>query len=379
MLEDTSMEQLFERAYFFITEGRKENALALLDSIQSENEGQKRELAYLRAWCYVLDGLWDQAGQVLFSPGVSNETITDIRTLGQTERRRKAYYILVMGDVAVNLARYEEATRHYALCIKFLDERRMNDVNLRLRALLGLGLANTMTGYYPSALKYYKEALRVCGEDPRNEHLPTIYYGLCDVYRHQAQFEQALDYGKKALQLYTERGNKQLICQVRSILGRVYYQMGDFSAANSCYTESLALAMSVGSETMALNNYAALADLRLEEGKPEEAWRYCELALDHSAKVPRNNYVGMMYIVCGKVAESLAKGAEAQEQTEKAISYYEKAVEKLKITDARSDVLSEAYSRLAQILETTGRQDLALTYWRSAYAARSAPEDTSFS
>lgn len=379
MSENTSIEQLFERAYLFITEGRKENALALLDGIQPENEEQRREEAYLRAWCHVLDGHWDQAGQILFSPGVSKETITDIRSLGQTERRRKAFYILVMGDVAVNLAHFEQATRHYTQCIKFLDERRMNDPRLRLRALLGLALVHTLTGYHSSAIKYYTEALRVCGEDSRCEQLPDIYYGLCDAYRHQGQFERALDYGEKALKLYMERGNKQLECQVRSILGRVYYQMRDFASSNSYYTESLALAMSVGSETMTLNNYTALADLRLAEERPEEAWRYCEMALDYSPKVPRPYYVGMMYLVCGKVAEALAKDSEKQQQIKKAISYYEKAVEKLRGGETGSEVLSEAYSRLAQILEVSGRQDLALTYWRSAYAARSAPDDSSLS
>lgn len=239
--------------------------------------------------------------------------------------------------------------------------------NLLISVAVGLGLAQTLTGSFSRAIDSYMKALKICGEDARCEQLPDISYGLCDAYRHQGQCERALEYGKKVLQFSTERGKKQLECQVRHMLGRVYAQMGDFAASNSCYTESLILAVSVGSETMTLNTYTALADLRLAEEKPEEAWRYCEMALEYSPKVRLDSFVGMMYLVCGKVAEALSKGPEKQEQ---AISFYEKAVEKLQGGETGSEILSEAYRRLAQILEVSGQQDRALAYWRSAYAAR---------
>ncbi|HEU5382677.1 MAG TPA: tetratricopeptide repeat protein, partial [Ktedonobacteraceae bacterium] len=215
-------------------------------SITNGTQAQMREEAYWRAWSHAQDGQWDQAGQVLFSPEVSGETFPDLRVLGRTERRRKIYYTLAMGDVAVRLAHYEQAMFHYTQCITFLDERRMNNANLRVRALLGLGLTHLLTGYSVSALNYYTEALRVSGKDSCSEYVPDIYYGLCEISRHQPNDERALDYGKKALRLYIERGNKVLECQMRNILGRIYYQMGDFESSNACYTESLALAINVG-------------------------------------------------------------------------------------------------------------------------------------
>ncbi|HEU5382548.1 MAG TPA: hypothetical protein VFV38_44640, partial [Ktedonobacteraceae bacterium] len=275
-------------------------------------------------------------------------------------------YTLAMGDVAVRLAHYEQAMFHYTQCITFLDERRMNNANLRVRALLGLGLTHLLTGYSVSALNYYTEALRVSGKDSCSEYLPDIYYGLCEISRHQPHDERALDYGKKALQLYIERGNKGLECQMRNILGRIYSQMGDFEASNACYTESLALAMNVGSETMTLNNYIALADLCLAKGKSEEAWRYCALALDYRTKMPHPLSVGRMYLTCGKVAEALAKGAESQERMKQAIAYYKQAAEQLQNAGTSSDLLAEAYSRLAQVQEAAGYLHLALASWHSA-------------
>lgn len=60
-------------------------------SITNGTQAQKREEAYWRAWSYAQNGQWDQAGQVLFSPEVSGETIPDLRVFGRTERRRKIY------------------------------------------------------------------------------------------------------------------------------------------------------------------------------------------------------------------------------------------------------------------------------------------------
>ncbi|HEU5375183.1 MAG TPA: hypothetical protein VFV38_07080 [Ktedonobacteraceae bacterium] len=147
------------------------------------------------------------------------------------------------------------------------------------------------------------------------------------------------------MQFSTERGNKQLECQVRHMLGRVSSQMGDFAASNSCSMESLILAVSVGSETMTLNTCTALADLHLAEEKPEEAWRSCEMALEDRLTVQLDSFVGMMYLVCGKVAEALAKDPEKQEQIQKAVSYHEM----LRGGKTGSEILSEAYRPIVRV------------------------------
>lgn len=377
MSEYITAERLFQRAYLLIAEGHIENALAALDEIQAESLEQKREVAYLRAWCAMLRNRWDEAAHYILPQEISGETIEDLQELGRTERRRRPYYLLILGDVAANLWHYEQAIQHYTQCIKFLDERRMNDTNRRIRALLGLGLSHLETGYPTNALEYYQQALRLCNNDTRQPYLPHIYYGLSDTYCQLEHFDRALEYGKKALQLYTERGEKHYICRIRSLLGHMYRQVGNLQTANEFYTEALALAMSTESIGAIFTCLTALAELRLQENRPEDAWRYCEMALDYSSKVPRPYFMGKMYMICGRVMEARARkarGQEAQEAIERAVSYYEQAVKAFKQTDARPK-LAEAYSLLAHLLEESGRQDQAITVWKSAYAARAGFED----
>lgn len=381
MAENITNKQ-FNRIHLFISEGQLDEALAALRQIQPGKQEESHEIAYLRAWCSAESNRWDEAARFLLTAGVSEQALCDIQAQGQTERRRKAYYQVLMGDIAANLGHYEEGMRHYRRCLKSLDERRMNISTLRIRALQAMGALSVIMGFYDAALVHYEDALRLCSKEETHPNLPDIYYGLCDIYRHKGNFSPALEYAQKALQLYSDRKQQDMVGRMRTLLGRVCYQMRDFQEASTYYTEALELAMGSGSTIMILNNLVALADLRREEGELSEAWHYCEMALNYSSKLPpgTGHCMGMMYIVCGRVKQAKAEAAEGERAPEffkRAISFYEQAVQSLKETDARV-ALREAYQRLAQVLETCGQQDRAIAFWKSAYSTSSSSENFSF-
>src|SRR5437660_12794920 len=112
MSKMVEIDQLLHRAHLFITEGQEEEALATLSKISSEHPQDKLEIAYLNAWCYTLRGRWDEAAQFLLFTENPVVDYAEIQSAAQTERRRRAYYLLLLGNIAVNLGRYEEATRH---------------------------------------------------------------------------------------------------------------------------------------------------------------------------------------------------------------------------------------------------------------------------
>ncbi len=364
MSEHTIDNQVFQQARVFITEGRLEEALTILEEIQAADLPQRREVAYLRAWCYIQREQWDKAARILFSADTDEEFVSDIQSLGQTERRRRASYLLLLGNTAVDLGRYEEATRHYTRCIKFLDERRMNITNVRIKARCGLGFAYTQTGFYTVALTHYEDALRLCGEDTTRADLPEIYAGLCDIHRHLGHFAPALEYGKQALQLSLARADKPLEMRMYTALGHICSQTRDFRAAASYYTEALTLAISASSPVTILNIFTALADVRLEEGLLQEARHYCEQALAYVGSVQDDRCQGMFYLVYGKVTEAEANefgSKPAGNLLREALSWYQKAETALSTIRAAGAELAEVYGRLAQLLETSGQQAQAIT------------------
>src|SRR5882672_5713554 len=102
-------EQEFRRVHLMIEEGRIPEALAVLEQMQSADEKELKERAYLRAWCYSELEQWQDAARELPAAGVEDGEISSIEELGQTERRKRARYLLLLGAVAADRQRLEDA------------------------------------------------------------------------------------------------------------------------------------------------------------------------------------------------------------------------------------------------------------------------------
>lgn len=372
MSNASNVDQLFHRIHLFIAEGQVDMALATLAHVSANNPRQENEIAYVRAWCATLSGNWDAAAAFLHP----TREDTNLQVLGQTERRRRIYYLLLLGQWANKLGYYEEATRHYTQCIRLLDERRMNILSVRIQARCGLGYAYTQLGFYAIALAHYEDACQLSGPESTHPDTLDMYAGLCTAHRHLGHFEQALLYGEKALKLCTDQDNPDLAGRMHYLLGQAYYQMRSLTTATSHYTQALDLAKHVDQPECILNSLTALATVHLEAGQFEEAQRCYEQGLVYQARISDARLVGALYIIGGKIAEAGQQvGMSAQVAQEAALTCYQQAEVLLTSVEAKTE-LAEVYGRLAQLLEVSGRQNEALAYWKAAYALYARPEGT---
>ncbi len=373
MHDGPDTERLIYRAHLLMEDGRDELALAALKEIQSDDPEQQREIVYLSAWCHTRIGNWKEALSLL-SPLYTPDSVEDNWSdANHNERERRAFYLLCLGNAAVNLSRYEEASHHYTQCLKVLSERRVNLPKVRIKARYSLGMTCIMNGFYAVAIQHYQEALRLCKDDPDHEDLPDMYYGLCDAHRLLGNSDRAYTYGTMALSMYEKRGMRSKEGRIHNILGRVCFQMRNYHAATDHYMEALSIATIDNDQAMKMVNFTALADLRLAENRLDEAWRYCLQAQEVALGLNDHYLYGMMYIVCGKVAQAKgeqAGGKQRQELFEEATARFEKAKAHLSQTEART-TLAEVYGRLAQILEKSGHHQEAISYWKTAYKSLS--------
>jgi tetratricopeptide (TPR) repeat protein len=369
MHEQSDTERLMYRARLLMEEGQNDLALATLGEIQTDDPEQERQIAYLSAWCHTRLEHWTEALRLLsplYTPGNIEDNWNDVN---HNERERRAFYLLCLGNAAVNLSRYEEASQHYTQCLKVLSERRVNLPKVRIKARYSLGMTCTMTGFYALAIQHYEEALRLCKNDLDHEDLPDMYYGLCDAYRLMGKFERAYTYGVKALELYEKRGERTKEGRIHNLLGRICYQMREYREATDHYMEALSIATLDNSQVMKMVNFTALADLRLAEERLDEAERYCQRALEVAGGLNDHHLCGVMYLICGKVALAESEKAEGERHErlfKEARGLFEKAKEHLTQTQA-STFLAEVYGRLAQVLEMSGQEQEAITYWKTAY------------
>ena len=375
MHEIPDSERSIYRARLWIEEGQYDLALTTLQHIQTDDPEQERQMAYLSAWCHIRLEHWAEAQHVisqLYTPGSIEESWNDAK---HNERERRAFYLLCLGNAAINLNRFEEASQHYTQCLKLLSERRVNLPQVRIKARYSLGMTCSISGFYAMAIQHYEEALRLCQNNPDQEDLPEIYYGLCDANRLLGKFESAYTFGVKALELYEKRGMRTMEGRAQNMLGRICYQIREYDEAADHYLESLSIATLDNNQKMKMVNFTALADLRLAENRQEEAQRYCQLALEVADGMQDNYYLGLMYLTCVKVTLAESEQAEGEQHEilfSNARRLFEKAKEHLSQTQA-SVLLGEVYGRIAQMLEKSGQSQEAISYWKTAYESLSSP------
>src|SRR5437868_6110286 len=374
MSENQDIQRLLLRARLFLEEGQRDKALMVLETIDTESQEQRQEVDYLLAWGYTLAKRSEDALRVLSPlPDLAED---EGEQENRIDRGRLAQCFLRLGDTAVNLARYEDAAHHYTKCLKILQDKRIHLPLVQVKARYGLAMTHVMRELYAAAIQHYELALGLCLYIDDDEIIGNIYYGLSHVYRRTGNLIKAQLAGEKALELYERSGNQHMEGVTHNLLGNVSTQLGDYRQASDHFTEALAIATSCDSTRMVMVNCAALANLRLAEGRLEEAKRYCQRAQEMSGRFQDKDgqLTGSTYLVTGKVTHAEAQRAEGEQRQkllEETIKWFEKAKDKLAPTQSYADV-AELYGRWAQVLEELGQFQEAILCWKSGYEALSS-------
>jgi tetratricopeptide (TPR) repeat protein len=373
MLETPLFEQKLKRIRLKIEEGQEGEALETLDSLSAETSSkEERDIIFTRAWYFAHKEQWDKAVELL-SPYYNPEEIeANWHAASLKERERRAIYLLWLGNAAVNFSYYEDAAHYFSQCLKVLSMRRVHLPQVQVQALLGFATSCIPLGLFPSAIQHYEKALQVSMKERLTEELPHIYYGLADAHRLAGHFGEAYRFGKLALKIYQENGDRYHECRMLNLLGRVAYHLGDYRASADYYMESLSIATMDNYAGMLLINFVAMGDLRLDEGRFDEAREYCERAQSICSAIQEDNHVcGIMYMISGKVDQveaSQHQGQQASALLEEALAYYTRARSLFKRTQAHA-YLAEINGRLAEVYEALDRPEEALACWKYAFAA----------
>ncbi|MDQ2714253.1 MAG: tetratricopeptide repeat protein [Chloroflexota bacterium] len=373
----SEIETVLYRAQLLLEEGQLEAALAILESARPSEEMHQHERDYLLGWCYTRQQRWHEATHILLPLCNQDNTRgrdTEIKQLGKHSRREQlARSFLRLGDAAVNLSRYSDASRHYLECLRHLQHLRMSSASLHYKAHYGQGVAYLMLGLYEAALHHYQEALALYPAYEDEEELAHIYYGLCYTYRYSKQLIEARIAGEKALEIYERKAHWALAGRMRNLLGRICFLLGEFTEAADFYSQALTIATTERSFNMIVANYVALAELYLAEGRVAEARDCCQHAIDESVQIKDEHILGLTYFGLGKVSLAEARMPASAHEMRRALlndacTWFERAGSLLSRTQAYAD-LAELYGRWAEVLEDLGQAREAVHCWRQAFLA----------
>ncbi len=377
MSQNFDFSSILRRGRLLLEEGRSAAALSDLQEIHPAHEREQKELDYLLGWAYVQLRHWDEAVRVLSPYTLFIERERAIDSLNT--REIQGFCLLRLAEIAIQAAHYEEAGRHLLRALKVLHDRRVDLPMALIKAYYFRASTYEMRGLNAAAIQDYLQAMELCRAQDEPRELADIYNGLAEAYRISGLLIEAHETGRKALNLYRQLSDLRRQCEVLNRMGRTAFKLGDYNEAVDHYLEAMTIAGSdPKGDKMVMVNSTAIADLRLEQGRIDEAKRYCAMALEVSNRLKDPFLRGLTDIVIGKVTFAEARQAEGEDKRrllEETVACFAQAIDKLKTTQVQQHI-AEAYGYWAQALEAQGRHQDALGCWREAYNARSVARDS---
>ena len=153
---------------------------------------------------------------------------------------------------------------------------------------------------------------------PQDSLCQQVWYWAAEWYYDQQQYEQAADYGKKAIPLYRYDNDDKAACL--NILGCIYVRMGDIQHAAEYAKECLRIDMKSGDDNRISSSMNTVAGIYMAGHQPKEAEEYILGALEHAAKVNNPARKAVIMGMASEIYHSLG-------DDNKALSYAEQAYE----------------------------------------------------
>ncbi|CAF1457188.1 unnamed protein product [Adineta steineri] len=231
------------------------------------------------------------------------------------------------------------------------------------RGLGRLGNLLLKTGHFDKAEELHKVLL----EQPSNESDKGFYYNnLGTAKYHQGDYDQAIEYYEKALEIWEQTlpADHPSLATSYNNIGGVYVDMGEYSKALSFYEKAL----TIKEQTLPANHpslatsYSNIGLVYYNMGEYSKALLFFEKALKIQEKILPSNHpdLATSYSNIGSVYNSIGEYS-------KALSYYEKALEiEEKTLPANHPSLATSYNNIGEAYMHTGKNSEALSFYEKA-------------
>jgi AraC-like DNA-binding protein/tetratricopeptide (TPR) repeat protein len=220
----------------------------------------------LRGFCYWTFG--DNELAIQSALDALDIAMADKHTLIQAE----CYYIMARGylDLREDNKAHESIVKAEALAEEGSDWTQLCSIyNLK-------GVILFANRKYDSALYFYNKAYEIGKNQPIDPiHLPRIISNIGECYEDENPV-LAFRYYNQALGLARETGNTITEASIIGIIGRAYLREKDLKNAEANLQVALELARALGLRRVMRQTYSGLVDIRLMQGKGDEAVVYLQ-------------------------------------------------------------------------------------------------------
>ncbi|MBU7045615.1 MAG: tetratricopeptide repeat protein [Theionarchaea archaeon] len=210
-------------------------------------------------------------------------------------------------------------------------------------------------GQWDTAIEYYEKSLEIKENLGDISGIGRTYNNLGLVYAAKGQWDTAIEYYEKSLEISENLGDISGIGRTYNNLGSVYAAKGQWDTAIEYYEKSLEISENLGDISGIGQTYNNLGLVYAAKGQWDTAIEYYEKDLEISENLGDISGIGRTYNNLGLVYA--AKG-----QWDTAIEYYEKSLE---ISENLGDIsgIGRTYNNLGSVYAAKGQWDTAIEYY----------------
>ncbi|CAF0975624.1 unnamed protein product [Adineta steineri] len=210
--------------------------------------------------------------------------------------------------------------------------------------ITSLGCLLNRRGDHEQAMNYYLQLL----SEPSTEQLDRArcYYGLGGAATALGQYDQALEYHSKELEIHKKRSNRTNIALTHMVMGQIYWKKGDLDTALA-YEEKAYQTLRLFADPQLSNVYLTMGSIYNAKNEPKLAIQHYKKALefDQQRLPAHHENFGIIYTNMG-LAYSL------NQKPKKALHYCLKAKEiLLKSLPPTNSKISEIEGYIRRIRE----------------------------
>ncbi|NOQ27958.1 MAG: tetratricopeptide repeat protein [Bacteroidales bacterium] len=268
---------------------------------------------------------------------------------------QKALSKIYIADVYYELSRFQLAIEFYEKALDYFYEQK--DSNYKIYTYTKLGHAEKMLGNYNNALFYYQKPLNLYLAKNNNK-ISKAYNNIGIVYKLQGNFNDAFNYHQQALNASNLNQDETEIANTLNYIGQLYWSNRLYDSSLFFFDKSLEIYRELSDTLEEANVLTNIGTVYKDIGEFKKAIDYNKKALELRINSGLNKDVAKSYNNIGSVYLAI-------NNIDKALEFY---LSSLRLHENIIDILGFAHTQnnIALVYKRLNNYDKALSYFNKS-------------
>ncbi len=226
---------------------------------------------------------------------------------------------------------------------------RKKDLSIKARATTKIAQVYRHTENYKGAKEKYEEAIEIAKKAKNDDVLATAYWEYSILLRREKKFKEAINFYKKASLIFRQLKQERNYLSININLANLYYYIGDYDKAINLANSTIKISKEKEYEKEL--SYALLyrAKAKREKGILDNSESDLKRSINLLKKLKDKRMLAVAYMSLGLLYE-------VKKENDKAISYFNKAVDIFKELE-QPIFIHSAYGEIIRFYKEIGNYD----------------------